>query len=116
MKIFVDTANLDEIRELATWGIVDGVTTNPTLVAKSGRPFEEIIDEIFEIVDGPISLEVVSEKADDMVKEAKNLVSKIDQKFQKNIAIKIPMKKHCNKNSNDSRRFESCKIINKGKN
>ena len=91
MKIFVDTANLDEIRELATWGIVDGVTTNPTLVAKSGRSFEEIIDEIFEIVDGPISLEIVSEKADDMVKEAKNLVSKIDQKFRKNIAIKIPM-------------------------
>ena len=91
MKIFVDTANLDEIRELATWGIVDGVTTNPTLVAKSGRSFEEIIDEIFEIVDGPISLEVVSEKADDMVKEAKILVSKIDQKFRKNIAIKIPM-------------------------
>jgi transaldolase len=91
MKIFVDTANLDEIRELATWGIVDGVTTNPTLVAKSGRSFEEIIDEIFEIVDGPISLEVVSEKADDMIKEAKILVSKIDQKFRKNIAIKIPM-------------------------
>lgn len=91
MKIFVDTANLDEIRELATWGIVDGVTTNPTLVAKSGRSFEEIIDEIFEIVDGPISLEIVSEKADDMVKEAKILVSKIDQKFRKNIAIKIPM-------------------------
>ena len=91
MKIFVDTANLDEIRELATWGIVDGVTTNPTLVAKSGRSFEEIIDEIFEIVDGPISLEVVSEKADDMVKEAKILVSKIDQKFRKNIAIKIPI-------------------------
>jgi transaldolase len=91
MKIFVDTANLDEIRELATWGIVDGVTTNPTLVAKSGRSFKEIIDEIFEIVDGPISLEVVSEKADDMVKEAKSLVSKIDQKFRKNIAIKIPM-------------------------
>ena len=91
MKIFVDTANLDEIRELATWGIVDGVTTNPTLVAKSGRSFEEIIDKIFEIVDGPISLEVVSEKADDMVKEAKILVSKIDQKFRKNIAIKIPM-------------------------
>ena len=91
MKIFVDTANLDEIRELATWGIVDGVTTNPTLVAKSGRSFEEIIDEIFEIVDGPISLEVVSEKAEDMVKEAEILVSKVDQKFRKNIAIKIPM-------------------------
>ena len=91
MKIFVDTANLDEIRELATWGIVDGVTTNPTLVAKSGRSFEEIIDEIFEIVDGPISIEVVSEKAENMVNEAKKLVKKIPQKFRKNIAIKIPM-------------------------
>ncbi|MFE3845644.1 fructose-6-phosphate aldolase [Thermoplasmatota archaeon] len=91
MKIFIDTANLDEIKELASWGIVDGVTTNPTLVAKSGRSFNEIIDEIFEIVDGPISLEVVSEKADDMVKEAKKLVNKISQKFRKNIAIKIPI-------------------------
>jgi len=91
MKIFVDTADLDEIRELASWGIIDGVTTNPTLMAKSGRSFNEIIDEIFDIVDGPISLEVVSEKADDMVKEAKGIVSKIAQKYRKNIAIKIPM-------------------------
>ena len=91
MKIFVDTADLDEIRELASWGIVDGVTTNPTLIARSGRSFEEIIDEIFDIVDGPISLEVVSEKADDMVKEAEELVSKIAAKYRKNIAIKIPI-------------------------
>lgn len=91
MKIFVDTANLDEIRELASWGVIDGVTTNPTLVAKSGRSFNEIIEEIFDIVDGPISLEVMSEKADDMVKEAKDLVSKIPQRHRKNIAIKIPM-------------------------
>jgi transaldolase len=91
MKIFIDTADLDEIRELASWGVIDGVTTNPTLVKKSGRSFNEIIDEIFKIVDGPISLEVVSEKADDMVKEAKNLVSKINQKYRKNIAIKVPM-------------------------
>ena len=91
MKIFVDTADLDEIRELASWGIIDGVTTNPTLVKKSGRNFNEIIEEIFKIVDGPISLEVVSEKADDMVKEAKQLVSKTPQKYRKNIAIKIPM-------------------------
>jgi transaldolase len=61
MKIFIDTADLDEIREIASWGIVDGVTTNPTLVKKSGRSFNEIIEEIFEIVDGPISLEVISE-------------------------------------------------------
>ena len=91
MKIFVDTADLDEIRELASWGIIDGVTTNPTLIAGSGRSFKEIIDEIFDIVDGPISLEVVSEKAEDMVKEAENLVSKISEKHRKNIAIKIPM-------------------------
>jgi len=91
MKIFVDTANLDEIRELASWGVIDGVTTNPTLIAKCGRSFNEIIEEIFDIVDGPISLEVMSEKADDMVKEAKDLVSKIPQKHRKNIAIKIPM-------------------------
>jgi len=91
MKIFVDTADLDEIRELVSWGIVDGVTTNPTLVARSGRSFKEIIDEIFDIVDGPISLEVVSEKAEDMIKEAENLVSKISEKHRKNIAIKIPI-------------------------
>jgi len=91
MKIFVDTADLDEIRELASWGIIDGVTTNPTLVKRSGRSFNEIIEEIFKIVDGPISLEVVSEKADGMVKEAKQIVSKIPQKYRKNVAIKIPM-------------------------
>ena len=91
MKIFIDTADLDEIREIASWGIVDGVTTNPTLVKKSGRSFNEIIEEIFEIVDGPISLEVISEKADDMVKEAKGLVSKVNQKYRKNVAIKVPM-------------------------
>ena len=91
MKIFVDTADLDEIREFASWGIVDGVTTNPTLVKRCGRSFSEIIEEIFEIVDGPISLEVVSEKADDMVKEAKEIVKKVDKKYQKNVAIKIPM-------------------------
>ncbi len=91
MKIFIDTADLDEIKELASWGIIDGVTTIPTLVAKTGRSFNEIIEEIFKIVDGPISLEVVSEKADDMVKEAKQLVSKVSEKYRKNVAIKIPM-------------------------
>ena len=91
MKIFIDTANLDEIKEIASWGILDGVTTNPTLVAKSGKTFDEIINEIFEIVDGPISLEVVSKEAIDMFNEAKDLVKKIPQKFRKNITIKIPM-------------------------
>ena len=91
MKIFVDTADLDEIRDLASWGILDGVTTNPTLVAKTGRSFQDIIDEIFTLVDGPISLEVVSDKAPAMVKEAEELVSRVSKKYQKNVAIKIPM-------------------------
>jgi transaldolase len=91
MKIFVDTADLNEIKELASWGIIDGVTTNPTLVAKTGRPFNEIIEEIFKIVDGPISLEVVSEKSDEMIKEAKALVLKVSEKYRKNVAIKIPI-------------------------
>ncbi|HID24957.1 MAG TPA: fructose-6-phosphate aldolase [Thermoplasmata archaeon] len=86
MKIFVDTADLDEIRELASWGVVDGVTTNPTLMAKSGRSFKEIVDEIFKIVDGPISLEVVGTTADEMIKEARELV-----KIHKNVVVKIPM-------------------------
>ncbi|MBE3122399.1 MAG: fructose-6-phosphate aldolase [Thermoplasmata archaeon] len=91
MKLFIDTADLNEIKELASWGILDGVTTNPTLLAKSGRSFQEVIDEIFDLVDGPISLEVLSEKADDMIKEAKQIISKIPQKYRKNVAIKIPM-------------------------
>jgi transaldolase len=91
MKIFIDTADLSEIKEIASWGILDGVTTNPTLLAKSGRSFQEVIDTIFDLVDGPISLEVLSEKADDMVKEAKGIIAKIPQKYRKNIAIKIPM-------------------------
>jgi transaldolase len=91
MKLFIDTADLQEIREIASWGILDGVTTNPTLLAKSGRSLQEVIDDIFELVDGPISLEVISEKANDMVKEAKSIVSKIPQKYRKNVAIKIPM-------------------------
>lgn len=91
MKIFIDTADLDEIREIASWGFIDGVTTNPTLVARSGRSFNDILYEIFKLVDGPISLEVVSEKANDMVKEAKKLVKKVPEKYRKNVAIKIPM-------------------------
>ena len=91
MKIFIDTADLKEIKEIASWGILDGVTTNPTLLAKSGRSFDEVIEEIFKLVDGPISLEVVNEKAEDMVKEAKQVIKKIDPKYQKNVAIKVPM-------------------------
>lgn len=91
MKLFIDTADLNEIKEIASWGILDGVTTNPTLLAKSGRSFQDVIDEIFDLVDGPISLEVLSEKAPDMVTEAKQIVSKVPQKYRNNVAIKIPM-------------------------
>lgn len=86
MKIFIDTANLDEIREAISWGIIDGVTTNPSLVAKEGKDFRKLIEEICSIVDGPISAEVISLKADEMVKEAISL-----SKLHKNIVIKIPL-------------------------
>lgn len=86
MKIFIDTANIDEIREANTWGIIDGVTTNPSLIAKEGRNLQEVINEMCSIVDGPISAEVISLEADKMVEEAMELV-----KLHKNIVIKIPM-------------------------
>ncbi|MGB2825515.1 MAG: fructose-6-phosphate aldolase [Thermoplasmata archaeon] len=86
MKIFIDTANLEHIREVNSWGILDGVTTNPTLVAKEGRGFEDIIREICSVVDGDISAEAVSMDADGMVKEAREL-----SKMHKNVVVKIPM-------------------------
>ncbi|RDY27612.1 fructose-6-phosphate aldolase [Romboutsia weinsteinii] len=86
MKIFIDTANVDEIREAATWGILDGVTTNPSLIAKEGRDIKEVINEICSIVDGPISAEVISLESDKMVEEALELV-----KLHENIVIKLPM-------------------------
>jgi len=91
MKLFIDTADLNEIKEIASWGILDGVTTNPTLLAKSGRSLQDVIDEIFTLVNGPISLELISEKAADMVTEAKQIISKVPQKYRSNVAIKIPM-------------------------
>ena len=86
MKIFLDTANVEQIREAASWGIVDGVTTNPSLIAKEGRDFVEVVKEICAIVDGPISAEVISLDAEGMVKEAREL-----SKIHRNIVIKIPM-------------------------
>ena len=86
MKIFLDTANIDEIKEGASWGIVDGVTTNPSLIAKENRDFKQVVKEICDIVDGPISAEVISEDSEGMINEAKELV-----KIHKNIVIKIPM-------------------------
>ena len=70
MKIFIDTANIEEIKEAHNWGIVDGVTTNPSLIAREGRDFKEVVREICAIVDGPISAEVVSLDAEGMIKEA----------------------------------------------
>ena len=86
MKFFIDTANIEEIKKGVEMGMVDGVTTNPSLVAKEDKPFEEILKEICRVVDGPVSAEVVSLEADGMVAEAKELV-KIDDK----IVIKVPM-------------------------
>lgn len=86
MKIFIDTADIGEIREAASWGILDGCTTNPSLVAKTGRKFEAVLAEICEIVDGPISAEVISTQADGMVEEGRRLA-----KMHRNIVVKIPM-------------------------
>lgn len=86
MKIFIDTANVDEIRKVSEWGILDGVTTNPSLIAKEGRDVKEVVEEICSIVDGPISAEVISLKHEEMVEEARQLA-----KIHKNIVIKIPM-------------------------
>ncbi len=86
MKLFLDTADIDEIREGASLGVVDGVTTNPSLIAKTGRTLEEVAREICEIVDGPLSLEVVSAEADGMIEEARSLAA-----IHKNVVVKIPM-------------------------
>ncbi len=86
MKFFIDTADVKEIREAHALGLVDGVTTNPSLIAKSGRKFKDVIEEIVSIVDGPISAEVVSLDATGMIKEAEELV-----KIHANIVVKVPM-------------------------
>jgi transaldolase len=88
MKFFIDTANVKEIREAASLGVVDGVTTNPSLIAKEGRDFKQVIIEICSIVDGPISAEAVSLEADQMVAEGVELA-----KIHKNIVVKLPMTK-----------------------
>jgi transaldolase len=86
MKFFIDTANIQEIRKANELGLLDGVTTNPTLVAREGRDFKELIKEICKIVDGPVSAEVISVEAEEMVKEARQLAKVAD-----NIVVKIPM-------------------------
>ncbi len=86
MKFFLDTANVNHIREINEMGVICGVTTNPSLIAKEGRDFNEVIKEITEIVDGPISGEVVSEDAAGMIKEGREIA-----KIHKNMIVKIPM-------------------------
>ena len=86
MKFFLDTANLDELRKGVDWGVVDGVTTNPTLVAREGATTEEHIRKIVEIVDGDISAEVVSTATDDMLREARQLA-----KIHENVVVKLPL-------------------------
>jgi transaldolase len=86
MKIFLDTANLDELKKAAGWGIVDGVTTNPSLIAKEGTPIEEQISRICDIVDGDISAEVVGTETAEMVREAHRLAS-----IHRNVVVKLPL-------------------------
>lgn len=90
MKIFIDTANIDEIRDASTLGIIDGVTTNPSLIAKEGKKLEDVIGEICSLVDGPISGEIKATTTDwhDMVEEGKQIA-----KLHKNMVVKIPMTK-----------------------
>jgi transaldolase len=86
MRLFIDTANLAEIREASSWGIVDGVTTNPSLIAREGRDFSRVVKEICTVVDGPVSAEVLSPDAPGMLREAEPLMA-----IHPNVAIKIPM-------------------------
>ena len=86
MKLSLDTGNVNEIREAASYGLLDGVTTNPSLVSKEGREFKDLLLEICKIVDGPISAEVVSLEAESMVKEGRELA-----KIHQNIIVKVPL-------------------------
>jgi transaldolase len=86
MKFFLDTANVKQIKEAASWGILDGVTTNPSLIAKENAKFEDLIKEICDIVLGPVSVECVSTKAEDIIEESRRLTS-----LAENIVVKIPI-------------------------
>ena len=86
MKFFIDTANIEEITKAVALGMVDGVTTNPSLIARENRPFEELLQEICELVDGPVNGEVISLDAEGMVEEGRKLAA-----FHQNIVVKIPM-------------------------
>ncbi len=86
MKFFIDTADIQEIREIHSLGLIDGVTTNPSLIAKMGRGFSEVVSEICSLVAGPVSLETVSRDAEGMVREGKELI-----RYGKNVVVKVPL-------------------------
>ena len=86
MKFFIDTANIDEVREAASLGILDGVTTNPSLVYKEGKDFRKLLDEILKIVDGPVSAEVIATDYEGILKEAREYAT-----IHKNIVVKVPL-------------------------
>jgi transaldolase len=86
MKFFIDTANIDEIKEAAALGVLDGVTTNPSLVSKEGKDFRKLLDEILKIVDGPVSAEVIATDYQGILKEGRDLAS-----IHKNIVVKVPL-------------------------
>jgi len=86
LKLFIDTANIDEIKEVNSWGVLSGVTTNPTLIAKENRDFHQTVKEICDIVEGPVSAEVIDTKSEGMVEEARELAS-----LAENVVVKIPM-------------------------
>ena len=101
MQLFLDTANIEDIKKYASWGVVDGVTTNPSLIAKEGVSFEKRIKDIAKIVNGPISAEVTSEKAGEMLVEARKIA-----KWHKNVFIKLPM---------TAEGLKACKVLSKEK-
>jgi transaldolase len=86
MKFFADTANIEEIKQIKKWGLLDGVTTNPTIISRENRPFKEVVTEILQTVEGPVNLEVISTDAEGMVREALKLAS-----LAPNVVVKIPM-------------------------
>jgi len=86
MEFFIDTAKVEEIKEAMSWGLVDGVTTNPTKLAQAGRPFMEVVEEICQMIDGPVSVEAVSTQSQQIIKEAKKLAA-----LHENIVVKVPL-------------------------
>lgn len=86
MKLFIDSANIDEIKEVAGWGVISGVTTNPTLIAKEGKDLKTVVNQICRIIEGPVSVEVINLRTEDMIKEGREYAS-----WHPNVVVKLPM-------------------------